>query len=47
TRHFAKEPLNRQAGERLWKELLIHGGARDPHEMIAGLLGEGGDGGGG
>ncbi|CBJ26455.1 Mitochondrial intermediate peptidase (N-terminal) [Ectocarpus siliculosus] len=39
-RHFAKDPLNSDAGELLWKELLIHGGAKDPHEMLRVLLGE-------
>lgn len=39
-RHFAADPFNREAGERLWKELLIHGGARDPHEMLQALLGD-------
>ncbi|CAN0292007.1 unnamed protein product [Ascophyllum nodosum] len=41
-RHFAADPLNRGAGELLWKELLIHGGAKDPHEILEALLGEGG-----
>lgn len=44
-RHFAAEPLNRKSGELLWKELLMHGGARDPHRMLRALLGEAGDGG--
>lgn len=45
SRHFAAEPLNQQSGELLWKELLMHGGARDPHRMLRALLGEAGDGG--
>lgn len=44
-RHFVADPLNRDAGELLWKELLIHGGAKDPHEMLQALLGEQGSGG--
>lgn len=43
-RHFAGEPLSREAGELLWKELLMHGGARDPHGMLEALLGEIGSG---
>lgn len=39
-RHFAADPFNRKAGELLWKELLIHGGAKDPHEMLKAVLGE-------
>eukprot|EP00904_Undaria_pinnatifida_P002944 jgi/Undpi1/12650/HiC_scaffold_6.g02318.m1 len=39
-RHFDKDPLNRRAGELLWKKMLVHGGARDPHEMLEALLGE-------
>lgn len=45
SRHFAEDPLNRDAGELLWKELLVHGGARDPHVMLRALLGEAGGGG--
>lgn len=44
SRHFAENPLNRQSGELLWKELLMHGGARDPHQMLRALLGEIGSG---
>ncbi|CAN0425288.1 unnamed protein product, partial [Hapterophycus canaliculatus] len=39
-RHFLGDPLNRHAGELLWKKLLIHGGAKDPHEMLQALLGD-------
>lgn len=43
-RHFLGDPLNRDAGELLWKKLLIHGGAKDPHEMLQALLGDQGSG---
>jgi len=33
------EKLNRSSGERLWKDLLGHGGARDPQKIIQDLLG--------
>jgi mitochondrial intermediate peptidase len=36
---FASNSLGRQQGERLWKEMLIHGGARDPNTMLYSLLG--------
>jgi intermediate peptidase len=36
---FASNSLGRQQGERLWKEMLIHGGARDPKTMLHSLLG--------
>lgn len=44
-RHFATDPLNRQSGELLWKELMMHGGARDPHRMLRALLDDAGGGG--
>jgi len=37
---FEKDPLSREAGERYRKEILHYGGARDPNEMLANLLGE-------
>lgn len=38
SRLFAKEPLSREAGERFKTQVLAHGGARDPWEMIASVL---------
>jgi intermediate peptidase len=35
----ADNPLSRQWGERVWRDLLGQGGARDPHVMLRGLLG--------
>jgi intermediate peptidase len=34
-----KSSLNREAGRKLWKGMLIHGGARDPQVMLHDLLG--------
>jgi mitochondrial intermediate peptidase len=31
--------MNRSAGTRVWRTLLVHGGARDPHLMLSDLLG--------
>ena len=31
--------LRREGGTKIWKEMLIHGGAKDPKEMIRALLG--------
>ncbi|KAL3826389.1 hypothetical protein ACHAXA_008597 [Cyclostephanos tholiformis] len=31
--------LRREGGTKIWKEMLIHGGARDPKEMIHAVLG--------
>ncbi|CAM9464027.1 unnamed protein product, partial [Choristocarpus tenellus] len=38
-RHFEGDPLNPEAGERFWKDVLIHGGAKDPHNMMNKMLG--------
>ncbi|RMX69712.1 hypothetical protein DD238_001718 [Peronospora effusa] len=32
-------PLNCKAGERLYKKLMIHGGAKDPNELLVDMLG--------
>lgn len=37
--HFQGNSLSRQSGDRLWHDLLGHGGARDPQTMLTGLLG--------
>ncbi len=39
-RLFAADPLSRKAGEMLWKGLLVHGGAKDPHAILQEVLGE-------
>uniref|UniRef100_A0A7S2RIB0 Peptidase M3A/M3B catalytic domain-containing protein n=1 Tax=Rhizochromulina marina TaxID=1034831 RepID=A0A7S2RIB0_9STRA len=31
---FASQPLNRHAGERLWKNLLLPGGSADPYALL-------------
>ena len=36
---FASNSLGRQNGERLWKEILIHGGSKDPTTMLHAMLG--------
>jgi len=36
---FRKQSLNRNSGERIWKKMLIHGGARDANTMLEDLLG--------
>jgi mitochondrial intermediate peptidase len=36
---FEHDSMNRSAGTRLWRTLLVHGGARDPHKMLSDLLG--------
>ena len=36
---FHQQSLNRSAGERIWKKMLIHGGARDANIMLEDLLG--------
>ncbi|KAG5189119.1 putative mitochondrial intermediate peptidase [Tribonema minus] len=38
-KRFAAEPLSREAGERFWRSILAHGGARDPHHMLSDMLG--------
>ena len=41
---FAADPLDRGAGTRLWRELLAHGSAADPHAALAALVDDcGGD----
>lgn len=35
---FAADPLSRSAGMKLWKRLLIHGGAEDPLVMLKNVL---------
>jgi intermediate peptidase len=36
---FKEDPLNRTTGTRLREELLRHGGAKPPYEILQGLLG--------
>lgn len=36
---FAGRPLDKSSGQKLWKNVLIHGGARDPQVMLKDLLG--------
>lgn len=36
---LAGNSLSREAGERIWHQMLQHGGARDPALMLTGLLG--------
>eukprot|EP00797_Seminavis_robusta_P018285 Sro273_g105090.1 intermediate peptidase (325) ;mRNA; r:23300-24274 len=36
---FEGDSMSREAGERIWKTMLIHGGARDPNLMLEELLG--------
>lgn len=36
---FAANSLSRASGERLWQQLLRHGGARDPQTMLTEVLG--------
>lgn len=38
-RLFAADPLSRTAGETVWKKLLIHGGAKDPNDILCDVLG--------
>lgn len=42
-RHLAADPLGRAAGERLRRQLLEPGGARDPHDLLEGLFAPDGD----
>jgi intermediate peptidase len=37
---FRNQSMKREVGQRLWKELLAHGGARDPNLMLEDLLGQ-------
>jgi intermediate peptidase len=34
-----KGPLNRVAGEKLYQQLMVHGGAKDPNELLVDMLG--------
>jgi intermediate peptidase len=36
---FEGDSLRRESGERLWQNMLIHGGAKDPSVMLTDLLG--------
>jgi len=36
---FAGDSLNRNNGEILWKEMLMHGGSKDPNQMLRKVLG--------
>jgi len=36
---FEGNSMSRDAGDRIWKKMLIHGGAHDPHLMLEDLLG--------
>lgn len=38
--HFAGDPLSRDAGKHLRRNLLQLGGARPPRDLVCGLLGE-------
>jgi intermediate peptidase len=40
SRCFKEDPLSRDAGERYRQELLRHGGAKDPNEILKDLLGD-------
>ena len=37
---FHKRSLQRSSGERIWKKMLIHGGARDANTILKDLMGE-------
>uniref|UniRef100_K3X1H8 Peptidase M3A/M3B catalytic domain-containing protein n=1 Tax=Globisporangium ultimum (strain ATCC 200006 / CBS 805.95 / DAOM BR144) TaxID=431595 RepID=K3X1H8_GLOUD len=36
---FSDNPINADAGDKLYKELMIHGGAKDPNEMLLTMIG--------
>ena len=36
---FQQNPLDAAAGKRLHREMLVHGGAKDPHDMLRSLIG--------
>lgn len=36
---FRADPVSAAAGERLFRELLVHGGAKDPSDMLYALVG--------
>ncbi|KEP54383.1 intermediate peptidase [Rhizoctonia solani 123E] len=40
TKVFARDPLNREMGERYKREVLRHGGSKDPWHMLAALFDE-------
>mmetsp|Transcript_7155 Transcript_7155/g.13586 ORF Transcript_7155/g.13586 Transcript_7155/m.13586 type:complete len:123 (-) Transcript_7155:132-500(-) len=33
------DAFNRRAGQKYWKEILIHGGSKDPNQMLRSMLG--------
>lgn len=35
------DAFSRNAGEKYWKEILVHGGAKDPNQMLKAMLGRG------
>jgi intermediate peptidase len=35
----SSDAVRREGGTKIWKEMLIHGGAKDPREMIRAVLG--------
>jgi intermediate peptidase len=35
----SSDAVRREGGTKIWKEMLIHGGAKDPKEMIHNVLG--------
>ncbi|KAK5929090.1 hypothetical protein CgunFtcFv8_010353 [Champsocephalus gunnari] len=35
---FVQDPLNREMGERYRREMLAHGGAKEPMQMVEGML---------
>ncbi|TMW62237.1 hypothetical protein Poli38472_009730 [Pythium oligandrum] len=37
---FQSDPLNKEAGQRLYQNLMAHGGAKDPNEMLRSLIGK-------
>lgn len=36
-----RDAFRRSAGEKYWKEILIHGGSKDPNQMLKSMLGRG------
>jgi len=38
---FSHDAFSRSAGEKYWKEILIHGGSKDPNQMLKSMLGRG------
>lgn len=37
---FSDNPINAAAGDKLYQELMVHGGAKDPNEMLHAMLGQ-------